>query len=220
MKRDGINADWRQARILEAKDKGHNLQFFAVQEAVVQTRKDCQKLRFTCPNCKRLSQHSTDFVRKPCEVNTFPLPRCWFHLRITQPESVARLVKCWGWGQKQVQEIDDKALRPSSRRKVSRQALPSATTLDWFPDLTEHGDVEPHPGPRGRTLRKLNDIAVLSLNTQGQNHAWKCLNDLGSSSRFHVIVFQELSMSERQQNVFALAANKKGWVCFFHLRIS
>ena len=211
------NADWRQARILEAKDKGHNLQFFAVQEAVVQTRKDCQKLRFTCPNCKRLSQHSTDFVRKPCEVNTFPLPRCWFHLRITQPESVARLVKCWGWGQKQVQEIDDKALRPSSRRKVSRQALPSATTLDWFPDLTEHGDVEPHPGPRGRTLRKLNDIAVLSLNTQGQHHAWKCLNDLGSSSRFHVIVFQELSMSERQQNVFALAANKKGWVCFFTL---
>ena len=174
---------------------------------------DCKKLRFTCPKCKRLSQHSTDFVRKKCELHAFPLPKCWYHLRVTQPESVARLVKCWGRGQKQVQEIDDKALRPSSRRKVPRQKLPSVTTLDWFLDLTEHGDVE--PGPRGRKLKKLHAIVVLSLNTQGPHHAWKCLNDLGSSSQFHVIVLQELSMSERQQNVFALAAGKMGWVCFF-----
>ena len=70
------NADWRHARTLEAKDKGHDLQFFGVQKAVVQTRKDCQKLLFTCPKCKRLSQHSTDFVRKKCEFNAFPLPKC------------------------------------------------------------------------------------------------------------------------------------------------
>eukprot|EP00438_Fugacium_kawagutii_P012505 Skav212713 [mRNA] locus=scaffold113:244139:245044:- [translate_table: standard] len=210
------NAEWRLARIAEAAEMGHDLQFFGPDASLA--RRDTQTLRFTCPKCKRLCQCSSDFIWKPCEPRDYPRPPVWYQLRKGQEESLPRLVNIWKWGRSQLKHIDALALKPSSRRTVPREvAMAPITDSQWVQDLTEHGDVEPNPGPRSSTMRKKSSLCVFTLNCGGAQNVWKVFQDIGQDDALDVIALQELSMDKKQMNTFAAAAFKHGWTCFFTL---
>ena len=208
------NPSWREARIQEAAQQGHVLGFIGASEECAKT--DSILLRFSCSKCKRVIRDTTPFVNEKCKPSEYPKDKFWYQLRVSQPSCLPRLVKFWGWGRKQVAHIDALALKPSKRRLVPRQELDPITHSQWVADLTEQG-VEPNPGPRGRSLRKLDMLNVISLNTQGEPGAWRILNSLGTNSSHHMVFLQELNMNADQFAVFCQAAGNKGWVPFFRL---
>lgn len=137
---------------------GHDLLFFGPDESCFRSDQT-QALRFTRPNCKRMSQNNSEFAKVICDPREFPKPQHWYHLRRTQQTSVPRLVKLWKWGKKQVEHIDQLALRPSKCRTVARtDTVPPVTESSWFQDLTECGDIESQPGPRVRHMKKLQSL--------------------------------------------------------------
>ena len=58
-----------------------------------------------------------------------------------------RLLTIWGWGKHHVREADVTEQQQAVRCGREPPQLPKLDDQAWFGDLTEHGDVEPHPGP-------------------------------------------------------------------------
>ena len=64
--------------------------------------------------------------------------------------------------------LGDSSLRPRRHGEIFAKALPSFPPKGaWLRDLTEDGDVEPHPGPRNPALPVHDRIGINLLSNRG-----------------------------------------------------
>ena len=106
-------------------------------------------------------------------------------------------------GKKQVEQIDELVLKARRRRDVERkEEVELLTESSWF-----QGDVNPNPG----RVTKFSELRVLSLNTQGSSNAGRVFQDVGLDLSLHTMNLHAFSMSTRQIETFAAAAQKEGW---------
>ena len=80
----------------------------------------------------------------------------------------------------------------------------------WVPDLCQHGDIHPNPGPR-RKNRNLTEFTILNMNVQSTSNAWRVLDDI-TPNKFPAITLQECRMSQPDVDAFQHKAKKKGYL--------
>ena len=79
-----------------------------------------------------------------------PEGHIWRDIRVNQNDVIGKVLKAFGWGRKHVRDIHKKANNPWQRglhKRTKLPTLPPACKARWWRDLTEDGDVEPHPNP-------------------------------------------------------------------------
>ena len=181
------NSAWRQKRIDETKAQGHEILYIGEDETGMQ---NATKLKYTCRKCKGLQSCTSYFVTSPCRLRNFPKGRVWMELRSLHSDAVPKVLKAWGWGQCQVLQMQRLADKPAHKLRKAPIILGPPQKEFWFSQLSKNGDnetnqvengwerdlteegVEPNPGP-GEVK-----IKGVCLNTQGNNGAWNCLNQL------------------------------------------
>ena len=97
--------EWRKETIKEAKEQGHDLESFVSPDTLFKS----QPVRFTCRHCKRLQIETDVFRRQKCKEYAFPNTKVWRALRLKCSDSTPNLLKVWGWGKKELRQMEARA---------------------------------------------------------------------------------------------------------------
>lgn len=97
--------------------------------------------------------------------------------------------------------------------------MPSQLSLaellsQWQPNLVEHGDIEPHPGPRvrGQQASQCSSFSLIwDLNVCAAPAAWEVLTRAASRD-IPVVALQEVRMWDSEMRAFARPPDRCGYI--------
>ena len=98
---------------------------------------------------------------------------------------------------------------PESCLTSHGQKCPKDKYRCWVPDLYQHGDIHPNPGPRRKNRNSVSNLRILTLTVQPSPTAWKVLEYV-TTAEFQVIAIQECWMSQLDCGAFQVSAAEKG----------
>ena len=154
--------------------------------------------QFSCAKCTVVFQKLKDAMQHICPghkgrvavIQNQSRRRLWAKLRKTTPETVHHLVKNWKLTHEEL-----KILEKGLPIKGGRNGVVPASKSTWYADLTQHGDVEPNPGPQSITEPTWSGCMA---NVAGKENCWSFVRYM-IQHKHDIAIVQEHRMNVKEQ---------------------
>ena len=154
--------------------------------------------QFGCAKCSKIFQKTKEAMQHICPgyegrhaVTENPCRRkFWAKKRKINPELIHHLVKNWKLTHKEC-NILERGLTTNG----GRNGIVPASKSAWYADLTEHGDVEPNPGPHSEDEPSWSGCMT---NCAGKETCWSFVRHV-IQHKHDIAIAQEHRMNTKEQ---------------------
>lgn len=169
--------------------------------------------KFSCAECTVIFQRLKDAIEHSCPgqkgrtkvMKKHTRCKLWAQQRKTNPQLVHHLVKNW-----KLTHTELEILEKDLPTKGGRNGVVPASQSIWYADLTEHGDIEPNPGPQSKAEPTWS---VSTANVNGKENCWSYVRHI-IRQRKDIAIAQEHCMNSKEQADlarFCLRQNYRSW---------
>ena len=169
--------------------------------------------KFSCAECTVIFQRLKDAIEHSCPgqkgrtkvMKKHTRCKLWAQQRKTNPQLVHHLVKNW-----KLTHAELEILEKDLPTKGGRNGVVPASQSIWHADLTEHGDIEPNPGPQSKAEPTRSGSTA---NVNGKENCWTFVRHI-IQQRKDIAIAQEHCMNSKEQADlarFCLRHNYRSW---------